>query len=101
MLSSQFALPTERMLLLEKWPNYKVRKKNKVPVGTLNRTLNGTLSGILNYLQKNPAATQKQLSVALGESIKKIKNGTDELQQKGLLEREGAKKNGRWIVKNM
>jgi len=54
---------------------------------------------ILNYLRKNPTATQKAIAEAIGKSRTTVQNSVKELQDKGLLEREGAKKNGRWIVK--
>lgn len=44
--------------------------------------------------------TLDQLSVALGKSRSTIKRVVDTLKDKGVLDREGARKNGRWILKS-
>ena len=64
---------------------------------TLNCTL--TEKAILKYLYENPTAKQAAVAAALGKSLRTVKNEMIALQEKGLLEREGAKKNGRWILK--
>ncbi|MDR3307628.1 MAG: winged helix-turn-helix domain-containing protein, partial [Coriobacteriales bacterium] len=63
-------------------------------------TLNCTTTEleILDYLKEYPTATQQEIADAVGKSIKTIKNATSKLQTEGLLEREGAKKNGKWVV---
>jgi ATP-dependent DNA helicase RecG len=75
--------------------------QNKVQFAGDACTLNCTLRGkaILDYLADNPAATQKELAAAINRSVRSIKTDMENLQKQGLLEREGAKKNGRWIVK--
>ncbi|MCL1876065.1 MAG: putative DNA binding domain-containing protein [Synergistaceae bacterium] len=54
---------------------------------------------ILNYLRENPNATQVDAAKAISKSRRAVQETIAELKEKGLLEREGAKKNGRWIVK--
>ena len=68
---------------------------------TLSCTINCTLTEkeILEYLHEYPTATQTVISAAIGKSLRTIKAGMAALQEKGLLEREGARKNGRWIAK--
>ena len=70
---------------------------------TLSCTINCTLTEkeILEYLHEYPTATQTVISAAIGKSLRTIKAGMAALQEKGLLEREGARKNGRWIAKHL
>ena len=55
-------------------------------------------SVILNILKNDPKTTQKQLAAEIKKSERTVKRIMDSLQQKGLLEREGGKRNGRWVV---
>ncbi len=54
---------------------------------------------ILELLEKKPIMTQTMLMDALDLSRKQIQNAIKELQEQGMLEREGSNRNGRWIVK--
>jgi predicted HTH transcriptional regulator len=54
---------------------------------------------VLDFLKDNPNATQNAIAVAIGKSPRSIKSDIAALKEKGLLEREGAKRNGRWIAK--
>jgi len=64
---------------------------------TLSCTL--TEKAILEFLRDKAAATQAEIATAVGKSLRTVKADMAMLQKKGLLEREGAKKNGRWVVK--
>jgi ATP-dependent DNA helicase RecG len=68
---------------------------------TLNCTINCTLTekAILEYLREIPTATQIEVAASVGKSLRTIKTDMAALQEKGLLKHEGARKNGRWIVK--
>lgn len=63
--------------------------------------LNCTLSenAIIDFLRDNPNATQNAIATAIGRSLRSVKSDIAALKNKGLLEREGAKRNGRWVVK--
>jgi predicted HTH transcriptional regulator len=50
-------------------------------------------------LFENPVITTQAVADALGVSRRTVDNHISQLKKAGLLEREGAKKNGRWIVK--
>jgi len=65
-----------------------------------NYPLNCTLTekAILEYLAEFPTATQKIIAEAIGKSVKTVKNHMSVLQKKGLLKREGTKRNGLWVV---
>ena len=54
---------------------------------------------ILDHLTGNPEATQLQIAAAIGKSKRAVQTAFASLKEKGLLEREGAKMNGRWVVK--
>ena len=54
---------------------------------------------ILNQLEENSTMTQTGLMEVLGLTRKQIQNAIKELQEEGLLVREGSNRNGRWIVK--
>jgi len=68
---------------------------NILPSGKINGKINSTLD-ILKY---NPTATIPDLVEVTGNSQRSISRELREYQDAGLLEREGARKNGRWIVK--
>ena len=55
---------------------------------------------VLEYLIKNPEATQVETAKAIGKSRRAIQDGIALLKEKGLLEREGSKQNGYWVVKS-
>jgi ATP-dependent DNA helicase RecG len=54
---------------------------------------------ILEFLSNNPDATQADTAKAIDKSRTSVQEAISKLKDMGLLEREGAKKNGRWIVK--
>ena len=54
---------------------------------------------ILELLAENPTMTQRKLMEELGLSRKQIQKDIKELQEDGILGREGSNRNGRWIVK--
>ncbi len=47
----------------------------------------------------HPQATQVEVAKAIGKSRRAVQEANATLKGKGHLEREGAKRNGRWIVK--
>lgn len=63
-------------------------------------TLDCTLEqlSVLRELAMNSRVTQKQLAGLLGVSERTVKTRTVELQSKGLLRREGGRRNGHWVV---
>ena len=68
-----------------------------------NDTLNCSLGEIalLKFLKDNPNATQTEIAVHIGKSLRTVKRMTPSLIERGLLKRENGKRNGRWIVKNI
>ena len=68
-----------------------------------NGTLNCTLDEIalLRFLKDNPEATQTDIAEHIGKSPRTVKRMTPSLIERGLLERENGKRNGKWVVKNI
>ena len=64
-------------------------------------TLNCTLEemAVLQYLQSNPVAKQEDIAKHIGKSLSTVKRMTPSLIERGLLQRENGKRNGKWIVK--
>ena len=73
----------------------------KVQIKSNDCTINCTLSerAILEYLKEKPNATQSEVAAIVGKSLRSVKTEIAALKAKGLLEREGARKSGRWVVK--
>jgi len=64
-------------------------------------TLSCTLdeSNILEFVKKNPKATQNEVASYIGKSLRSVKDIMLGLQAKGLLERKNGKRDGYWEVK--
>jgi len=60
---------------------------------------NDKIKTTLEVIKDNPAATIVQLSELTGKSESTISRELKEYQAAGLLQREGARKNGHWVVK--
>ena len=54
---------------------------------------------ILRFLKENPDGKQTDIAKHIGKSERTIKRITPSLIERGLLERENGKHNGRWVVK--
>ena len=69
--------------------------------GTLNGTLNCNLDelALLRFVKENPDATQIEIAKHIGKSERTVKRMTPTLIERGLLERENGKRNGKWVVK--
>ena len=65
----------------------------------INITTNETQKKILAMMDENPGITSKELFATIGISERNIKSSIKTLREAGLVGREGATKNGRWIVK--
>ncbi len=53
---------------------------------------------MLNALKDNLLATQKELAAAIGKSERTVRRLIVSMQEKGLIEREGSRRNGKWII---
>jgi DNA-binding MarR family transcriptional regulator len=50
-------------------------------------------------VKDNPNATQIEIAKHIGKSERTVKRMTPALIERGLLERENGKRNGKWVVK--
>ena len=66
----------------------------------INVGINETQKKIIDLITSNPIITADELSDAVGITKRRIESNISQLKKAGLIEREGARKNGRWIVKN-
>jgi ATP-dependent DNA helicase RecG len=53
---------------------------------------------ILEYLKNNPQATQVEIAAAAGKSRRTVQDTIARMKEEGTLTRDGAKKNGVWVV---
>lgn len=93
-----------RMMLVQESP-----KQGDQSASTANKsnlkcnicTLNCTLEeiAVLNFLQEQPKATQKEIAAHIGKSERTVKTITVNLTQKGIIERKNGKRNGFWEIK--
>ena len=69
--------------------------------GTLNDTSNCNLDELtlLRFVKENSNATQIEIAKHIGKSERTVKRMTPTLIERGLLERENGKRNGKWVVK--
>ena len=67
----------------------------------LNCALNCALieNLVLEYLPDHPQATQVEIAKAIGKSRRAVQDAIAALKAKGLLDRQGAKRKGYWIVR--
>ena len=72
--------------------------KNEQGFG-LNFGLNETQQKIIELMVVNPEVTTKQIAEAIGITKRQIETNISKLKASGIVERMGARKNGRWIVK--
>ena len=82
-------------------PQSATQEISKSHNGTLDGTLNCNLDelALLRYVKEYPDATQIEIAKHIGKSERTVKRMTPALIERGLLERENGKRNGRWVVK--
>ena len=62
-------------------------------------TVNDTVNSILKLIKENPFISYDEIAKSLKKSRATVSRNIAELKKRGLLERIGADKNGRWQVK--
>ena len=66
--------------------------------GGINFGLNTVQASIVQHMRTNPSITTQQIADDLKKTRRSIEYHIEKLKKAGILEREGAKKDGRWIV---
>ena len=78
-------------------PHILTNQTSKCKFCTLNCTLEEI--AVLNFLQEQPKATQKEIATHIGKSERTVKTITINLTEKGIIERKNGKRNGFWEIK--
>jgi predicted HTH transcriptional regulator len=53
---------------------------------------------IIRALKENPHLTQKELATLIDKSERTVKSRMAEMQEKGMIQRQGGKRQGSWQV---
>jgi predicted HTH transcriptional regulator len=53
----------------------------------------------MEYMREHPRSTQLEIANAVVKSRRTVQDAIAGLREQGLIKREGARKNGRWVVK--
>lgn len=53
---------------------------------------------LMLFIEGNPKATIQNMAEEMGISVKSVRNALDYLRREGLIIREGAQKNGKWVI---
>ncbi len=61
-------------------------------------TSSDTERAILQRLTDDPTIAQEELAAEIGKSLRTVRNCMKRLQDAGVLRRDGARKNGKWII---
>ena len=70
-----------------------------VDISGINNGINEMRQKIIVLMKNNPRITTSKIAVALGINASNVESHIRLLKKAGLVERDGAKKNGCWIVK--
>lgn len=86
-----------RLFIHEKFLNEELKESQK---GAEKEPKKGAerKKAILELLAKNPTMTQAQLMEQMELTRKQVQKDVKELQEEGMLKREGSNRNGRWVV---
>jgi len=69
--------------------------------GGINGGINEARKKIVGLMKADPSTSTRQIAEALGIDARSAESHVRWLRKAGFVEREGAKKNGRWVVKKM
>ena len=80
--------------------------QNNVSTGTLNGTLSGTLKlnernqKVVEIISESPDATAEQIASDMHVGLRTVRRALKELQEQGIIYREGSRKTGKWIIRD-
>ena len=66
---------------------------------SINVTINSTEQAVLSLLEMNPSMTRGEIAVKTSKTVRTIQRTLTSLKEKKFIERDGANKNGSWILK--
>ena len=61
--------------------------------------VNDRENAIIEILRANPRITLDEVAERIGKSPRTVKTAVKSMQERGILERVGGKKNGSWVIK--
>ena len=79
---------------------------NNVPAGMITGTLNGTIKlnernqKVAEIVSSSPDITAEQIADALHMGLRTVRRALKELQEQGVIYREGSKKTGKWVIRS-
>lgn len=53
---------------------------------------------VIHLIRRKPSITVSEIAVSMGVSAKTAEQAIKSLKEKGIIQREGAKKNGNWVI---
>ena len=66
---------------------------------SINVPINPTEQAVLSLIEMNPAITREEIAERTSKTVRTIQRTLTSLKNKELIERDGANKNGVWILK--
>ncbi|GHS87054.1 hypothetical protein AGMMS49957_06260 [Synergistales bacterium] len=66
----------------------------------INFGINETQQRIVALMAANPEITATQIVESIGVTKRQVESNISKLKSLGIVERKGARKNGRWVVKD-
>ena len=66
---------------------------------SINVPINPTEQAVLSLIEMNPAITREEIAERTSKTVRTIQRTLTSLKNKRLIERDGANKNGVWILK--
>jgi ATP-dependent DNA helicase RecG len=79
--------------------NYEITSDNQGDYFGINFGLNETQCKIVDLMITNPEITAEQIAESIGITKRQIEANISKLKASGIVERIGARKKGRWVVK--
>ncbi len=98
-MSARRSRTTSSFTVVLKNVNYSGEQSDSDSDGGISGGLNEAQQDILKLLAENPTVTTKSAAGILDMPIRSLERHIETLKKAGLIEREGAKKRGRWVVK--
>ena len=77
---------------IEKGTKTELGTEKGIEIGDINQK-------ILEIIAQNPNVTIKEIAEATDTSVKRVRNALDKMRTSGKIIREGAQKNGKWVIR--
>jgi ATP-dependent DNA helicase RecG len=103
-IKPEFVSTPQSFIVVLKNLNYGTDENNAQDKAQIKRTDEGIIcalieTAVLEHLETHPSATQAATAIAIGKSRRAVQNAMATLKEKGIIERDGSKKTGVWVIK--